>query len=45
MALLKALQKIAKKASISFVMSVFLSACLSVRMGQLSCHWTGFYGI
>jgi hypothetical protein len=32
-----------RKATISFVMSVCLSVCPSVRMEQLGFHWTYFY--
>jgi hypothetical protein len=34
-----------RKATISFVMSVRLSVCLSIRMQQLGDHWTDFCGI
>ena len=32
-----------RKAAISFVMSVFPSACLSVCKEELGSHWTDFY--
>jgi len=34
-----------RKSNISFIMSVCLPVCLSVRMEQLGYHWTDFYEI
>ena len=43
----KRLRKIqrAQRATVSFVMSVCLPACLPVRMKQLGCRWTDFHEI
>jgi len=34
-----------RKGTVSFVMCVRLSVCLSFRMEQLNYHWMDFYGI
>jgi len=34
-----------QKASISFIMSVYPSICLSIQMEELSSHWTDFQEI
>jgi type III secretory pathway component EscS len=34
-----------QKGTISFVIAVLVSVCLSVRLGQLDSHWTNFHEI